>query len=247
MKRILLILVMITVVFGMEAQSKWQLRLMPQAAFGTRNTVQRPNNDEGTRIYLNKDFERKNNASFSPRIELEYSYRRHHIIATAALLGDRFEGRAGEDILYNHELFTAGTDLEATYRFNTYRLGYRYHIVERPRFNFELGATILLRQAYISMEDNSRKTKFKNVGVAPLLSYYIEWIAADRLSLLSYGDAFAVKVGRAEDIFAGVKYQFTPLLSATAGYRLLEGGSDGDRVYTMAAFHFVSVGVGFDF
>jgi len=247
MKRILFFLLFIPFVLQVEAQSKWQLRLMPQAAFGTRNTVQRPNNAEGTRIYLDRDFERKNNASFSPRVELEYSYKRHHMIGTVALLGDRFDGITRENILYNRMLFQSGSDLKTVYRFNTYRLGYRYRIVERDRFNFELGATLLLRQAYISMEDNAQKTKFKNVGVAPLLSYSIEWKAMERLSLLSYGDAFAVKVGRAEDIFAGVKYQFTSLLSGTAGYRLLEGGSDGDRVYTMATFHFVSLGVGFDF
>jgi len=247
MKRIVLFFFLLPFTLQVEAQSKWQFRVMPQAAFGTRNTVQRPNNEEGTRVSLDKNFKRKNNASFSPRFELEYSYKRHHAIATVALLGDRFDGMAGEDILYNQVLFQAGSELKTVYRFNTYRLGYRYRIVERARFNFELGATLLFRQAYISMEDNREKTKFKNVGVAPLLSYYIEWKVIERLSMLSYGDAFAVKAGRAEDIFAGVKYQFTPMVSGTAGYRLLEGGSDGDRVYTMAMFHFLSLGVGFDF
>lgn len=230
-----------------NAQSKWQIRLMPQVAFGTKNTVQRPNDAEGTRVYLNNNFNRKHNASFSPRVELEYSYKRHHAILTAAWLGDSFEGVAGEDIFYNHVLFNEGNQIGVNYRFNTYRIGYRYRIVERERFNFELGATLLLRDAYISFEDEWKKTKFDNVGVAPLLSYFLEWKATERLSLLSYGDAFAIKVGRAEDIFAGAKYQFTPLISATAGYRLLEGGSDSDEVYTMSAFHFLSLGIGFDF
>jgi len=97
------------------------------------------------------------------------------------------------------------------------------------------------------LEDRDKKAKFSNVGVAPLLSYYIEWKATERLSLLSYGDAFAVKAGRAEDVFAGAKYQITPMISATAGYRLLEGGSDSDRVYTMSAFHFLSMGIEVEF
>lgn len=247
MKRYVFILLLIPFALHIEAQSRWEIQLMPQVAFGTRNTVQRPNNEEGTRVFLNDDYNRKHNASFSPRIELKYNYRRHYAILTAAWVSDSFEGLAKEDILYNSVLFTTGTPIEANYRFNTYRLGYRYRIVEQPRFNFELGATLLLRDAYISFEDQSREAKFKNVGIAPLLSYYIEWIATERLSLLSYGDAFAVKAGRAEDIFAGAKYQITPMISATAGYRLLEGGSDSDRVYTMSAFHFLSMGIGFEF
>lgn len=247
MKRILFIFLTSLLVTQVYSQSEWQLRIMPQAAFGGRNTVQRPNNDEGTRVNLNNEFDRKNNATFSPRIELEYSYNKHHIIATAAFVNDKFEGSTNRDILYDGELFSAGNDIEAKYKFNTYRIGYRYRLVDQPQFAFEIGATLLFRDAYISMEDNTKEAKFSNFGVAPLLSYYLEWKATERFSLLTYGDAFAVKVGRAEDIFAGAKYQFTPKLSGIAGYRLLEGGSDGDKVYTMAAFHFASIGIGYNF
>lgn len=247
MKQLILVMFLLTATLQVTAQSKWQVRIMPQAAFGGRNTVQRPNNDEGTRISLNSDFQRKNSATFSPRFEVEYSYNRHHAVATAALLTDRFEGVAPYNFMYDHEQFMAGSNIDAVYRFNTYRLSYRYRLVENSNINFELGATILFRDAFISFEDETKESKFSNFGVAPLISYYFEWKALERLSLLTYGDAFAIKVGRAEDIFVGAKYQFTPMLSATAGYRLLEGGSDSDKVYTMAAFHFISVGIGVEF
>jgi len=247
MKRLLFIFFILFFAIQVYSQSGWQLRIIPQAAFGGRNTVQRPNNEEGTRVNLNNEFSRKNNATFSPRIELEYNYNRHHIIATASLVNDKFEGSTNIDILYDGELFIAGNNIDTKYKFNTYRIGYRYRVVDRPQFTFEIGATLLFRDAYISMEDNAQKAKFSNFGVAPLLSYYLEWKATERFSLLTYGDAFAIKVGRAEDVFAGAKYQFTPKLSGIAGYRLLEGGSDGDKVYTMSAFHFASIGIGFNF
>ena len=247
MKKTFIILFVLLVTAQIHAQSGWELRIMPQAAFGTRNTIQRPNNAEGTRVDLHTELSRKNSASFSPRFELEYNYKRHHFIATAALLNDKFEGIPQRDIYYNGNVFGAGNQIEAGYRFNTYRLGYRYRLVNNPRFTFELGATLLLRDAYISMENSVRKETFSNVGVAPLLSYMVEWKATGQLSLLTYGDAFAIKVGRAEDLFIGAKYRFSPLISATAGYRLLEGGSDGDRVYTMSMFHFISLGIGFTF
>jgi len=246
MKHICLIVFILCAAFQLSAQSGWKLRVMPEVSFGGRNTVQRPNDSEGTRVSLNSEFERKNKATFSPRFELEYNYRRHHFIATAALVNDHFEGIAGKEIVYDGELFAMGNNLETKYKFNTYRLGYRYRLVDQPRFAFELGATVLFRDAYISMEGNTKKAKFSNFGVAPLISYYVEWKAAEKFSFLTYGDAFALKVGRAEDVFAGAKYQFTPLISANLGYRLLEGGSDGDRVFTMAAFHFISIGIGFD-
>lgn len=247
MKQLILALLLLTAAVGVEAQSRWQVRIMPQAAFGGRNTVQRPNDQQGTRISLNGDFNRKSSVRFSPRLELEYSYNRHHAVATAALLTDRFEGAAPYNFLYDNELFVAGSNIDATYRFNTYRLTYRYRLVENSNINFEIGATLLFRDAYISFEDEAKESKFSNFGVAPLISYYFEWKALDRLSLLTYGDAFAIKVGRAEDIFVGAKYRITPMLSAIAGYRLLEGGSDSDKVYTMSAFHFVSVGLGIEF
>ncbi len=206
-----------------------------------------PNDASGTRFSLPDDIGRKNNATFSPRIEVEYNTKRHHIIATAAWVDEKFEGPARKDIMYDGVAFAQGSEIDAKYKFHTYRLGYRYCLVDHSRFNFELGATLLLRDAYISLESGSDDAKFSNVGVAPLLSYSIEWMACEQLSLLSYGDAFAVKAGRAEDLFAGVKYRLSPLVYATAGYRLLEGGSDGERVYTMATFHFLSLGVGFSF
>lgn len=249
MKRILITVFALVAVTEAQAQSEngWNIRIMPQVSWGTNNDVQRPNDATGTRFSLPDDIGRKNGATFSPRIEVEYNIKRHHIIATAAWVDKKFEGPARKDIVYDGVSFAQADEVDARYKFHTYRLGYRYRLVDRPRFHFELGATVLLRDAFISLESGANKGKFTNVGVAPLLSYSIEWLATERLSLLSYGDAFAVKAGRAEDIFAGMKYQFTPLISATAGYRLLEGGSDGGRVYTMSTFHFLSLGVGFSF
>jgi len=246
MKRLILLLLAIPVFTPVFSQHGWEIRLMPQAAFGTKNTLQRPG-DQGTRFSLDKEFNRKNEGVFSPRLELEYTVKRHHLIATAAWLQNRFNGTSPQNIYYNEVLFGAGTEIDAHYRFDTYRLGYRYRIVDSPALAFELGATVLFRDAVISLRNPEHKSSYSNVGVAPLLSYLLEWQAAERFSLLTYGDAFAVKAGRAEDIFAGIKYSFSPILSGRAGYRFLEGGSDGDRIYTMAAFHYLSFGLGIRF
>lgn len=247
MKHLLILLSLLCMAIPFKAQSNWELRVMPQLAFGGKNTVQRPNNNEGTRIYLNKEFDRKSDVTFSPRIELEYTYKKNHFIATASWLEDRFEGISPKEILYDNYVFGKGVNLDTKYKFNTYRIGYRYGLVETNHFSFQLGATLLIRDAAITLSDPGQKAKYTNVGVAPLLSYYLGWQPGSHFTLFSSGDGFAVKAGRAFDIFAGIKYRFNSFLSAYGGYRLLEGGSDGKKVYTMANFNFVSLGIGIDF
>ncbi len=231
----------------MVAQSSWEIRIIPQLVFSGDNTLQRPNNDEGTRIHLNKEFDLNHKVNFSPRVEVEYVYRRNHFILTGTLLKTKYHGISPTDIYYNGTYFPESTDMHISYRFNTYRIGYRYGLVKRAKFNFELGATLLIRDAAISMKDNSQKTKYSNVGVAPLISYYIDWCVSSNFSLLSYGDGFAIKYGRAFDLFAGVEYMFNDLLSATLGYRLLDGGSDVKKIYTMAQFNYIALGVNLSF
>lgn len=247
MKRYTLTAIMAIFCLMLFSQSGWEIRIMPQLAIGANNSVQRPNNEEGTLVNLNSYFERKNRVLFSPRAELEYTYKRNHFIGTATFLKDEFEGVAPDDILYNGELFEQGLNLTTRYKFNTYRIGYRYRIVDTETLAFELGATMLIRDAFISMQNIEQRSMFSNVGVAPLISYYFSWMPADKLFLLTTGDGFAVKAGRAIDLFAGVKYQFTNRISANMGYRLLDGGSDGDRLYTMAFYNYISAAIGIRF
>ena len=243
-KYVVLCLLCCCSVFVSMAQSSWELRLMPEIAFGGKNVLQCPNTVDGTRVPLDQDFDRRRVGVFSPRVELEYVYKRNHFILTAAWLTDKFEGISVEDIRFNGTTFDTGSSLLTTYRFDTYRIGYRYRIVARERFDFELGATLLVRDASITMNDYNRPVKFTNVGVAPLISYRIGWNPSNRITVLSYGDGFAVKQGRAIDVYAGIKYQFNNLLSANLGYRLLDGGSDVESIYTMALYQYLSFGIG---
>ncbi len=247
MRSLSLLFLMMCLCLGVYAQSSWEIRFMPQVAFGGKNDLQRPNDMDGTRLSLSKDLQRENSGVFSPRIEVEYAYKRSHFILTGSWLKDKYKGIIDKEIKYNGATFAEGSDLRSTYSFNTYRLTYRYRFVEREKFDFEFGATLLLRDAYIKVADSEQESRFDNVGVAPLLSYYLGWKPTNRITVLSYGDAFGVKQGRAIDIYAGVKYQFIKNASVSLGYRLLEGGSDVDRIYTMSLFQYLSFGIGVNF
>lgn len=225
-----------------QSQSSFRLRIMPQVGFGGHNTVALPNHT-GTRISLSNELNENHKALFAPRLEFEYIYRRNHFIVTGMLLRSKYHGVAERPIRFGDSEFGVGVPLNATYRFNSYRFTYRYGVVDNPKFKLELGATVLIRDAMISMSSPCQKSSFYNIGVAPLLSYSITWQPTPAIALLSYGDAFGVKKGRAEDIFAGIRYDFADHFAVLGGYRLLEGGSSGDKIYTYSLFHFLSLGL----
>lgn len=243
MKKIVLFVLMLAAVGQVYAQSEFKLRLYPQIAFGARNDLKCPNDGVGTMLSLPGDLQRNNAAVLSPRIEFEYVFRRHHFMLTGVFVSEGFSGTAPSELRFCDAVFDAGTMVNADYRFNTYRFTYRYGLVKRPKFAFEIGATLLVRDARIAMNGVSGSDSFSNLGVVPLVSYRIAWMPMPQLSVYSEGDALASKYGRAEDIFAGVKYDVSPHIGVIAGYRLLEGGSDVASVYTFAMYHFISWGL----
>ena len=242
-KLVLLCAALCGFVLQLSAQSDFRVRLYPQVAFGANNDICCPNNGDGTRLSLPGDLHRTSTAVFAPRAELEYAYRRHHIMFAAVFVRENFTGFASEPIRFNTALFETGSSIDALYRFDTYRLSYRYRLVDRPKFQFELGATVLLRDAMVAMTGNDTSSAFYNLGVVPLISYYIGWTPIPKLSVYSYGDGLVSKYGRAEDIFAGVKYDVHPNIGVLAGYRVIEGGSNVKSVYTFALYHFLSIGL----
>ena len=92
MRRAIIFGILMSCCIFIYAQSSWEIRLFPQIAFGSNNTLQKPNTEEGTRINLDKEFDRNHRTSFSPRIELEYVYRRNHFIITGSFLQNNFHG-----------------------------------------------------------------------------------------------------------------------------------------------------------
>ena len=53
----------------------------------------------------------------------------------------------------------------------------------------------------------------------------------------------AARPGRAEDVLLALTWRLRDDLTLKAGYRMVEGGSDVDSVYTFAWIHFAVVGL----
>lgn len=211
------------------------------AVYASKNDVRLPG-DTGDRLSYSEDLDMK--TGFSPRIEAGYIYGgRHYAGFMASTL--RLEGDATLDrnIMFDRRLYPAGTEVKGTYRFDSYRATYRYMFISSDKFRIGGGITGKIRDAEITLKGGGESGGLTNTGFVPLLNYYLEWIASQKLSLLTYGDAAWSPYGRAEDLFFGIDWKLNDTASLMAGYRILEGGADNDTVYTFSMFHYAVMGI----
>ena len=205
------------------------------------NDVRIPGN-QGTFFSLNEDL--KANSKIFYRIRVNYKPGSRHVIsllfAPLTILSD---GRFVNEISFAGEEFSANSDINATYKFNSYRLTYRYEIVQKPRFNFGLGFTAKIRDARIALSSGTISAEKVNVGFVPIINFRLLWKPAEKFGILLDGDALAAPQGRAEDVLVAATYMLNDRLDLRAGYRILEGGADNDEVYTFSLFHYASVGL----
>jgi hypothetical protein len=153
------------------------------------------------------------------------------------------EGKVPNDILFEGVTFPANSDITGTYKFNSYRLTYRYGIVIKPKFEFGLGLTAKIREAKISLASVGLQSEKANVGFVPIINFRMLWKPDEKFGILLEGDALAAPQGRAEDVLFAATYRVSDRVELKAGYRILEGGSDNDEVYTFSLFNYASVGI----
>ena len=215
------------------------------AVFTGYNDVRVPG-DAGTRFSLKNDL--TPDPAFFYRLNAGYTIgSRHTLSLLYAPLQVKSEGSVPEDILFEGAVFPANTALEGTYKFNSYRLTYRYDIVKNPGLEFGLGFTAKIRHAKIALASPRLESEKTNVGFVPIINFRLLWHVDDRFGLLLYGDALAAPQGRAEDVLVAATYSVNDNLRFRAGYRILEGGADNDEVYNFSLFHYASVGITFRF
>ena len=198
--------------------------------------------DTGTDFSLSEDLSADSDVYF--RARLDYSLgSRHTLSALYAPLTLSAEGTLPDAILFEGEEFPAGTDVDGTYTFNSYRLTYRYTLTQGERFEAGVGFTAKIRDAAIKVEGGGVSAEKTNVGFVPLLNFRLAWEATDRIDLLLEGDALAAPQGRAEDVIVGVLVDVTDNAQIRLGYRIVEGGADNDEVYNFALLNYASAGL----
>ncbi|MDT8394761.1 MAG: hypothetical protein RQ761_13040 [Bacteroidales bacterium] len=217
----------------------------PGVVFTGYNDVQIPG-DTGTAFSLKDDLNAEPSAFVRLRAGITLGSR-HTISVLYAPLKVKSEGLSDKEIDFNGIRFPVNTQLNAIYKFNSYRITYRYDIVKRPKFEFGLGFTAKIRDAEIELSGQGLSSSKKNVGFVPIINFRLYWKMNEKIGILLEGDALAAPQGRAEDVLLAATYKFSDHFLFRIGYRILEGGADNDEVYNFALFHYASLGISYTF
>lgn len=238
---------MVVIVLALLSLSLWaeiDLRVETELgmAFAGYNDVRIPNDDDIHSMFSLRD-DLSIDPVFSSRLQLHYlPHPRHQISLLAAPLTLKPKGSFDRDIVYQNKTFAAGDKISALYRFDSYRLQYRY-IFPKPLLVIKsVGASLKLRDAEISLNDGSQKVVKTNTGFVPLLSLNAGYPIMEELEVVLEAEGLGSPYGRAEDVFLGLDMQVSQRSKVRAGYRFLEGGSDIDEVYTFSAVHYALLG-----
>lgn len=222
------------------------LELEGGAFWQSRNDVQIPNDETGTRFSL---VDVAGNGPWpAGRLYLTWNINaRHSLRALAAPLFITETGVPATDIDFAGGEFTAGVPVEATYQFNSWRLGYRYRFHEGDRWTWWVGFTAKVRDAKIELRQGATSARKTDVGFVPLLHIEAQCRLSDNWRVVLDADALAGGPGRAEDASLKIYRDIGERWSVAAGYRTVEGGADVDEVYNFAWLHYAVLSVSYGF
>lgn len=243
--KLFLIISWVLLPLSLQAGQGFTVSAQGGAVFTGYNDVALPG-DTGTRISFSDELE--TDTGFSPRIEAGYEFSFPLYIGfMASTLRLDAAGRLDRDVSFDGKSFTAGTDVKAAYRFDSYRATARYFFIDNDTLRIGAGFTAKIRDAEITLEGGGIEGGLDNTGFVPIINFYLRWNMMQQLALLVYGDGAWSPYGRAEDFFTGLVYSFNNTVSVMAGYRILEGGADNDKVYTFSLFNYAVAGVELNF
>ena len=219
-----------------------ELELEGGAAWQSYNDVQIPNNESGTRFSL---YRLAGGGTWpAGRVYLTWNINESHSLrALAAPLSLTETGVPHRTIRFAGAEYAAAEPVEATYTFNSYRLGYRYRVHRGERSAVRIGATAKIRDATIRLEQGAVSSRKDDVGFVPLLHVSGEWYVVPRWRLMFDLEGLAGGPGRAVDATAKVGYDPGGSWAVQAGYRMVEGGADVEDVYTFAWLHYAAASV----
>lgn len=182
------------------------------------------------------------------RLAIGWDIRERHglkfVVAPLRIIGS---GSFDKEVSIAGDTIAADTSTDGSYKFDTYRLTYRYMFLSNPTWRFHAGGTILLRDAEIELQQDDVSASDSNAGVVPLLSLAAEWSFMNHWSAIFDFDGLAGGPGRAFDVAIKLQYDLPDRWRIGAGYRTLEGGADNDTVYNFAWFHYAFISVGYRF
>jgi hypothetical protein len=212
------------------------------ASLQGRNDAQVPNDASGTRFAI--DDITDDGPFVSPRVELSWPITaRQEIRGLVAPLTVDESGSTATPIRFQGATFAAGA-IDAKYRFDSYRVTWRYLWIDRDDLTVKVGFTAKIRDASIRLRQGNLSAVKNDTGFVPLLHAALDRRLTDDWLFQADIDALAGGPGYAVDLGARFGREFGNGWVATAGIRFLDGGADNDDVYTFARFTSFALGIG---
>lgn len=202
----------------------------------SRNNVQIPNNTMGTRFAL--DDLSGSGPRLSTRINLLWNINeRHGLRFLLAPLSYKETGILNSNVSFAGSEFQSGQAVESIYKFNSWRVSYRYHMVDQDRWNLWFGGTLKVRDAEIKLRQGRVTANDDDLGVVPLIYVAARYRIGNKWHLNAEMDALAGGPGRAIDLGLRLDYRLNRRWEIGVGYRGLEGGVNSDDVYNFSWFN----------
>ena len=223
-----------------QDDSRFRLELEVGPTWQSKNDVQIPNTELGTRFSL------EDLVGSGPwaagRIYFTWNInKKHSLRLLAAPLSYTETGIFDETVDFAGETYEPGVPTEATYQFNSWRIGYRWKFKDGDKWTLWLGFTAKVRDAKIELAQGDTTSNDTDVGFVPLLAFAADYRFADQWRLIFDFEGLAGGPGRAFDVALKLGYDISDRWSVTAGYRTVEGGVDIDDVYNFAWFQYAVV------
>jgi len=155
-------------------------------------------------------------------------------------------GNLPEDTEFAGEIFPAG-ETEGIYKFNSYKISYRYTFVDKTNLRWRVGFTGVIRDANVELRQGGLQANDDNVGFVPALHLSSDYRFAERWMLRFDFDGLAGGPGRLFDVALKLDYAVNDNWRIGGGYRTLEGGADTDEVYSFGWLHYAVLDVRYRF
>lgn len=230
--------------FSFKTSSQYFINLETGALFSTSNDFREGAN--GTQFSLTDDL----SSPTLPFFRLRAGYllnNKHHFSLLIAPLQVTAKGILNSDIIFDDENFVANSDLEAVYRFNSFRFTYNRRIINKNNFNLGVGLSLKIRNAGLTLKNNSLFKGDFSTGFVPLINIISNWQIAEKINVQFFADGLAVSRGRAFDVAITGNYSFSKNKTIGLGSRFLEGGSDGINSYNFVKLHYAFLGFTYQF
>jgi hypothetical protein len=211
------------------------------AVFTGYNNIRIPGN-AGTEIDVSSQLRQDFTFFLRGRTTFLFGENKHAISILAAPLRIEYSGSAPNNVRFQQSDFPANEPLNVIYRFDSYRLTYRYHFIRKEKLLIGAGLTAKVRDASIRFTSGDVSDVKTDLGVVPLINFNVGWLPLERTRISVDGDALIGPGGRAADIGIFVNQQLYRHLWVKGGYRILEGGADNSRVYNFSLIHYAALG-----